>query len=258
MTWVGVADGGSGEAQSGACVVVTHSVGGVSKGQCIQANRRGLSIGTSSCDVLVVGEPASESRIVLSPSGAPGLWLATASGRTWLNGERLASGTLRNGDDIRVEDTYFRFVCGEDLQRKFHETIYHLTITDFPTGLGNARAFGEAFQQRVRQAKWQVVVAVIGVESASTVGISSHDMLAGVAQRVRKNCPRSWYAARVGELELGLVVADENAKSVDDALDEWLIGCDAHNVRPWWGVTKVDPATPVDTALASARARRRS
>jgi hypothetical protein len=83
-------------------------------------------------------------------------------------------------------------------------------------------------------------------------------MLAGVAARVRKNRPRSWYAARVGELEIGLVVADENAKSVEDALDQWLTGCDAQDVRPWWGVTRVDPASPVDTALASVRDRRRN
>jgi GGDEF domain-containing protein len=184
--------------------------------------------------------------------------LVTASGRAWLNGERLTRGTVRSGDDIRVEDTYFRFVCGEDLPRKFHETIYHLTITDFPTGLGNARAFGEAFQQHVRRAKSRVVVAVIGVESESKTAISSHDLLAGVAERVRNNRPRSWYAARVGELEIGLVVADENAKSVKDALDQWLIGCDAPEVRLWQGVAEADPTSPVDAALASARYRRRT
>jgi hypothetical protein len=248
----------SNEGLSGACVVVTHSDGGVSKGQRIEVNRRGLSIGTALCDVAVVCEPASESRVRLSWSGAPGLWLASASGRAWLNGERLASGTVRSGDDIRVEDTYFRFVCGEDLQQKFHETIYRLTITDFPTGLGNARAFGEAFQQRVRRAKSQVVVAVIGMESGLKTAISSHDMLAEVAERIRKNRPESWYAARVGDLEIALVVADETAKSVEEALDQWLTACDAHEVRLWRGVTEVDPASPVDTALASARDRRRN
>jgi hypothetical protein len=252
------AAGNSREDQSDACIVATHSVGGLSKGQQIEVHRRGLSIGTASCDVAVACEPASDSRIQLSWSGAPGLWLAVASGRAWLNGERLASGTVRSGDDIRVEDSYFRFVCGEDVREKFHETIYQLTITDFPTGLGNARAFGEAFQQRMRRARSHVVVAMIGVQSSSKAATSSHDLLAGVAERVRKNRPRSWYAARVGELEIALVVTDESAKSVEEAIDRWLIGCEAEGGRPWLGVTEVDSASPVEAALTSARNRRRN
>jgi GGDEF domain-containing protein len=145
-------------------------------------------------------------------------------------------------------------ICSRSSTKRFIQ----ITITDFPTGLGNARAFGEAFEVNGRRSNAQLVVAVIGVEAAFKTAMSSHDVLAEFVSRLRRNRPHSWYTARVGDLEIGLVVSDESAKRVEEALDRWSLDCEADNACPWRGVVEVDPATPVDIALTRARERRRN
>jgi hypothetical protein len=170
-----------------ACVVVTHSNGDPPKGQRTDA-RDGLSIGTTSADAVVVEGRGSPTRLSLDQTmvGARGRWEARSTGRAWVNGRNAGNIAVSSGDELRIEDTFFRFLCGPDLQQKFYETIYHLTIRDFPTGLGNERAFGEAFRTMARRAAKTtktLLVAVVGVEAlAPDATTASHDVIAPVVE----------------------------------------------------------------------------
>lgn len=129
-----------------ACIVVTHSSGGLTEGQRVDAPRDGLSIGTTREDVVVEakGLPAHVELGWTRIGG--GRWEARSTRRVWVNGRLAGNVVVSSGDDLRIADTFFRFICGADLEQKFYETVYQLTITAFSSGLGNRRAFDEAFR----------------------------------------------------------------------------------------------------------------
>lgn len=247
-----------------ACVVVTHSNGNPPKGERTDV-REGLSIGTTSADAVVVDGRGPATRLSLDRTmiGARGRWEARSTGRAWVNGRNAENVPVSSGDELRIEDTFFRFLCGPDLQQKFYETIYDLTITDFPSGLGNERAFGEAFRRmaaRATKTTSTLLVAVVGIEAlASHATTASHDVIAPVIERLREKAPRGWYAGRLAELEIGILIPDEHLEQVETRLAQWWTGRqDESSTRVWQGVVQADLAAEPDCAAAIARARRHS
>jgi GGDEF domain-containing protein len=247
-----------------ACVVVTHSSGHPPKGQRTDV-RDGLSIGTTSADAVVVEgrDPATRLSLDRTMIGVRGRWQARSTGRAWVNRRNADNVVVSSGDELRIEDTFFRFLSGPDLQQKFYETIYHLTITDFPSGLGNQRAFGEAFRTMAAQAAKTtstLLVAVVGVEVLTPhATTASHDVIAPVVERLREKAPRGWYAARLAELEIGVLIPDDDLEQIETRLAQWWAGRrDESNTRVWQGVAQTDHGADPDGAVAIARARRRS
>ena len=231
--------------------------------------REGLSSGTTSADAVVVDGRGLATRLSLDRTmlGTRGRWEARSNGRAWVNRQNARNVALSSGDELRIEDTFFRFLCGPDLQQKFYETIYHLTIRDFPSGLANERSFGEAFRTMSRRAietTSTLLVAVIGVEVlAPNATTASHDVIAPVIERLREKAPPGWYAGRLAELEIGLLIPDEHLEQFEARLAQWWTGRrDESSTRVWQGVAEADLAADLaaelDGAVAIARARRRS
>jgi hypothetical protein len=134
-------------------LVVTHTPSKRGLGAKLEFRAPRFTIGAKDDDLPLDGAPQSGTRVEIVWGGpdeaaAPTDWRVRGEGRVWVNGEAVADRALRSGDELRVVDTHFRFLSGPDLERKFHETIYHLTITDFATGAYNQRYLKEMLDRR--------------------------------------------------------------------------------------------------------------
>jgi two-component system cell cycle response regulator len=68
---------------------------------------------------------------------------------TYVNDELVEEYVLRNGDQIKVGRTIFKFLGGGDVETLYHEEIYRLTTVDGLTQIHNRRYFLEALEREM-------------------------------------------------------------------------------------------------------------
>jgi GGDEF domain-containing protein len=164
------------------------------------------------------------------------------------------------GDAIRVENTFFRFLCGRDVDSQYHETIYHLTIVDFATELHNARYFLEALNKELERASHTrsvLVVATIQFERDAASGAASHDVLRGVASALRRHLSREQVVARSGDLEITVVSPDGSPEAVDSALRAAVHPLGSQTAHMRLGVASSQTGIDSSSLLAQSRANAR-
>jgi GGDEF domain-containing protein len=152
-------------------------------------------------------------------------WRARARGPVQIDGEVVAEKALAGTHDLRVADTFFRFLSGQlsrDLERLYHETIYHLTILDLPTGLPNLRYLRELLGNELRRAAklyQSCPVAVLRVEAlADFESVASHDLLVDLCERLRPDLPAHWTLGRYSEYEIAVIAPGATTTE----LEQWL------------------------------------
>ncbi len=72
---------------------------------------------------------------------------------TYVNNEPILSRFLRNGDQIKIGDTIFKYLVGSDVESEYYEEIYQMTIKDGLTDIYNKRYFMEALEREMSRAK---------------------------------------------------------------------------------------------------------
>ncbi|MFN0277422.1 MAG: GGDEF domain-containing protein [Pyrinomonadaceae bacterium] len=72
---------------------------------------------------------------------------------TFLNGRRIKSQNLENGDKITVGDTILRFDLLDQIDRDFHQQIHRLIAHDDLTGLLSSRSFFSELRREAGRAK---------------------------------------------------------------------------------------------------------
>ncbi len=230
----------------GAALIVTATPSGKGLGQRLDARDHGIEVGYRDDDFEVEGAEEAGSRVAITRSvdSDGGEWIAKGTGRVLHNGAVFNERCLSTGDAIRVEDTFFRFLCGADIEGQYHETIYHLTIVDFATELHNTRYLLEALDKELRRAidaASVVVVATIQFERDANSTPASHDLLGNVARALRRHLSQDQVVARSGDLEIVVVSPDCSAQDVEAALQA--------SVRPLSGQT-----APMRLGLAASQA----
>jgi GGDEF domain-containing protein len=246
---------------AGARLVIMHSPEGKGKGSLIEVPQRGFAIGGSHDDLAVGGADQSTrlqiDRVVLDAVKPRVEWRATGRGRVQINDESADQKILRAGDRLRVVDTFFRFLCGQDMEEQFHEAIYFLTISDEPTGLHNGRYLEEALGKelgRAEKAGTRVSVAVLAFQGADAVQASSHDVLREPVERIRRCIPRGRVAARSGDLEVVIVSTDVSPEHVREELAECLlVPTESPRARIYCGVAESSTGVSAQSLIAEGR-----
>jgi len=72
---------------------------------------------------------------------------------TYINGMPILSHFLRNGDQVKIGDTIFKYLVGSDVETAYHEEIYQMTIKDGLTNIFNKRYFIEALEREMSRAQ---------------------------------------------------------------------------------------------------------
>jgi two-component system cell cycle response regulator len=71
---------------------------------------------------------------------------------TYVNDELVEEYQLRRGDQVKVGDTIFKYLSGQDVEAQYHETIYRMTIMDGLTNVHNKRYLLETLERELPRA----------------------------------------------------------------------------------------------------------
>lgn len=131
-----------------ACLVV---INGLDLGRKYALDQNSLLIGRSSkADIQIDQDSLSRNHAMLLNDGARFLVrdLGSTNG-TYVNDRQVKEHTLRDGDQIRVGRTIFKFLMGSNIESAYHEEIYRLTTQDSLTQIYNKRYFLENLEREM-------------------------------------------------------------------------------------------------------------
>lgn len=135
------------------CLIVIY---GEDLGRRIGLGNEPCIVGRSSkCDLHIEQESVSRnhSRISRGPNGYAVRDLGSTNG-TYVNDQLIADDwVLRDGDQLKIGRTIFKFIVGTNMEAQYHEEIYRLMTIDGLTELHNKRFFNEALDREMSRCK---------------------------------------------------------------------------------------------------------
>jgi diguanylate cyclase (GGDEF)-like protein len=143
-----------GEAEDPPCLVVIHGPTELGKRYPLEPAETPIRIGRADdCAIVIEGDSVSRRHAALALEDKA-WWLrdANSTNGTYCNAARIESRRLVSGDQIKVGPVLFKFLAGSDVEAKYHEEIYRLTIHDGLTQLHNRRYFLEHFERELTRA----------------------------------------------------------------------------------------------------------
>ena len=92
------------------------------------------------CDISIHDDSVSRRHACVQPTpqGYDVIDMQSTNG-TYVNDNRIASHSLKDGDYLRVGNGIYRFLAGGNIEAEYHEEIYRLTIVDALTDTHNKR-----------------------------------------------------------------------------------------------------------------------
>ena len=135
-----------------ACLVIIY---GEDLGRRVPLGSEPCVIGRSSkCDVQVDQESVSRNhaRISRLGDGYTIRDLGSTNG-TYVNDELVDEIMMRDGDQLKIGRTIFKFIVGGNMEAQYHEEIYRLMTVDGLTELHNKRFFSESLEKEISRAK---------------------------------------------------------------------------------------------------------
>jgi two-component system, cell cycle response regulator len=139
---------------------------------------------------------------------------------TYINNMPILSHFLKNGDQVKIGDSIFKYLVGSDVEAAYHEEIYTMTIKDGLTEIYNKRYFDEALEREMSRAERydrDLSIVMFDIDFFKKVN-DSHGHLAGdyvlreLASVVSKRARREEIFARYGGEEF-LILLPETDKS---------------------------------------------
>lgn len=136
---------------------------------------------------------------------------------TRINGTSARGVTpLRGGDLIQIGSAIFKFIAGDDIEAKYHEEIYRLTIIDGLTQIHNKRYFHDFLEReliRARRHQRPLSLVLFDIDHFKRLNDESGHLagdyvLRKLAEIVSKRMRREDLFARYGGEEFALVLAE--------------------------------------------------
>jgi len=203
--------------QSGeeACLVV---INGIELGKKYALSQPTTVIGRSSKgDIQIDEEAISRSHATIYDTGEHYLLkdMASTNG-TYVNDLEITNQPLRDGDQIKIGRTIFKFLTGSNVEASYHEEIYRLTTVDGLTQIFNKRYFLKAIEQEMsRSIRYDRNLSLIMCDLDHFKAINdTYGHLAGdhilkkVAQRINSQVRRDDIFARYGGEEFVLLLPE--------------------------------------------------
>jgi len=135
---------------------------------------------------------------------------------TYLNDNMVFRAQLRNGDLLKIGDTIFKFLSGQNIESAYHEEIYRMTIQDGLTQVHNKRYFLEFLEgefSRARRYNRPLSLIMIDLDHFKAVNdenghLTGDFVLKETANRVRERIRREELFARYGGEEFAIVLPE--------------------------------------------------
>lgn len=131
-----------------ACLVV---INGVDLGKKYELTQESTVIGRSSkVDIQIDEESISRNHAVIEQDGHQLVIrdLKSTNG-TYVNDRPVEKQGLRDGDQVKIGRTIFKFLTGSNVEASYHDEIYRLTTTDGLTQIYNKRYFLQEMEREM-------------------------------------------------------------------------------------------------------------
>lgn len=136
-----------------ACLVVIY---GSDLGRRIPLSQSTFEIGRAArCDLPIDQDSVSRqhARITRSKDGTFRILDLGSTNGTYVNDVAVSEAILKDGDQLKIGRSIFKFMTGDNVEASYHEEIYRLMTVDGLTQLFNKRFFTEALEREVNRAK---------------------------------------------------------------------------------------------------------
>jgi diguanylate cyclase (GGDEF)-like protein len=135
---------------------------------------------------------------------------------TYVNDRSVEKHSLRDGDQIKIGSTIFKFLSGSNIESAYHDEIYQLTTTDGLTGAYNKRYFLKEMEREMsRSIRYDRDLSLIMCdidhfkETNDNYGHLAGDyVLKQVAQLMQDNIRRDDIFARYGGEEFTILLPE--------------------------------------------------
>lgn len=139
-----------------------------------------------------------------------------STNHTFVNDHPVAQMALRDGDQVRVGETVFKFVLTGSLEERYHQVLYELATVDSLTGLLNRRKFRELLEQAVQQAlnlRQPLSLAILDLDRFKSIndGLGHNagdEVLRSVCATLRNSFRAGETGGRLGGEEFAILLPD--------------------------------------------------
>jgi diguanylate cyclase (GGDEF)-like protein len=208
------AQGKDGEAREG-CLVIIY---GDDLGRRVPLGSEPTVIGRSSkCDVQLDQESVSRNHARISRQRAHYVIrdLGSTNG-TYVNDELVDEVVLRDGDQLKIGRTIFKFIVSGNMEAQYHEEIYRLMTVDGLTELHNKRYFNEAIEReasRSRRYDRAFSLVLFDIDHFKRINdtyghLAGDSVLRQLGALVRNRVRRDDVPARTGGEEFSVIVPE--------------------------------------------------
>ncbi|MCU0660851.1 MAG: GGDEF domain-containing protein [Myxococcota bacterium] len=147
---------------------------------------------------------------------------------TYVNNRQILSQELENGDQIKIGDTIFKYLMGNDVESAYHEEIYRMTIKDGLTEIYNKRYFLEALEREMSRAqRYQRPLSMLmfDVDFFKRINdkyghLAGDYVLQALARVISTRSRREEIFARYGGEEFAILLPETNAEGALELADQ--------------------------------------
>lgn len=200
-----------------ACLVV---INGVDLGKKYNLSQDSTVVGRSSkVDIQIDEDSISRNHAVIENDGEEiAIRDLKSTNGTYVNDRPIEERTLRDGDQVKIGRTIFKFLSGSNVEASYHDEIYRLTTTDGLTQVYNKRFFLQEMEREMsRCLRYQRDLALIMLDIDHFKPVNdNYGHLAGdhilkqCAQRIVRSIRRDDIFARYGGEEFILLLPEIN------------------------------------------------
>ena len=198
-----------------ACLVV---INGVDLGKKYPLSQDSTVVGRSSkVDIQIDEDSISRNHAVIENDGQEIFIrdLKSTNG-TYVNDRQIGERSLRDGDQVKIGRTIFKFLSGSNVEASYHDEIYRLTTTDGLTQVYNKRFFLQEMEREMsRCLRYQrdLSLVMIDIDHFKPVNdtyghLAGDHILKKCAQRIVDSIRRDDIFARYGGEEFILLLPE--------------------------------------------------
>jgi diguanylate cyclase (GGDEF)-like protein len=138
---------------------------------------------------------------------------------TFVNDAPVRERVLRDGDQVKIGHTIFKFISGANIELSYHEEIYRLMTVDGLTQVQNKRSFDTALDREVARAhryRRPLALVLFDIDHFKRINdefghIAGDAVLRQLAALVSNNVRREDVVARVGGEEFAILLPELDA-----------------------------------------------
>jgi two-component system, cell cycle response regulator len=167
-------------------------------------------------DILLDRDAASRQHAVVERSSR-GHWVVrdlNSTNGTFVNERRISEVTLEDGDQLRFGDVVFKFLSGSNVESKYHEEIYQMSVLDGLTGIYNRRYLMDSLERELASSlrhQNPLTLVLIDIDHFKRVNderghLGGDAVLRQIAQRIQPRIRREDLFARYGGEEFAAVL----------------------------------------------------